>query len=145
MLTRIASALVFSLLGFGFVALIIVELRLGVAGAKFGAASLHHSPGTFSFFIAMQAFLAIFMFASATGAHVKASPLLRRAVIAALAVILILFAWTILETARDMLAAGAQMALEDRWVLGGIGVMLLVVMCTIGYQLIWLEIRDRLR
>jgi hypothetical protein len=142
---RVASSFAFGVLGLGFIALVVFEVRLGIAGAKFGAADVHTHPGTFAFLIAMQAFLAIVMFASAIGAHITESRTTRRIAIVPIAAILLLFVWTIVEISHDMLSLGATMSLSDRFMYGGLGVVLLIVMTTIGYQFIWLEIRDRLR
>ena len=132
---RIAQAL----LGIGFLALIIFELRSGIAGAKFGAVSASGHPGTFAFFIAIQAFLAAVFLSGSMGISLKR--VARRALI----VIGILFAWTILEVTRDMLKLGAGMSPEELLVYGVLGLVVIAVMITLGYQFIWLEIRDRSR
>ncbi|MEO6540325.1 MAG: hypothetical protein ABIN74_05015 [Ferruginibacter sp.] len=53
------TTLIFLLIAAGFFFLIRFEIRYGIAGGKFGGVEVINMPGTFWFFIALQAFLGL--------------------------------------------------------------------------------------
>jgi polyferredoxin len=59
------SFIIFLLIATGFFFLIRFEIHYGVAGGKFGGAEINKMPGTFWFFIGMQAFLGLFLLVTA--------------------------------------------------------------------------------
>jgi|GEM_PF-6660331 len=131
-------------LGAGFGALAAWSVATGLAGAKYGAASRADSPALFWFLVAGQLFIgAGFVF---TGLKVWLPGLhSRRPAVAGLAVLLALGVGMGLERAAAFASIVlAAESLGEALTYAALGLIMLGVIGAVLYQLLWLELKERL-
>lgn len=145
MIKRVAGAAGFLALAAGFAALTVWSLRSGQAAGKFGIAARAGSPGTYWFILTVYALMSLGFAARAAKAFAPSLPL-RPLAIPALAVLLLMGIWMGVERAGAL--AGVVMGVADptqRLIYGGLALLLLGVVGSVLYQLVWLDLRDRWR
>ncbi len=127
----------------GFLALAFWSLRHGIAAGKLGAAERAASPGTYWFIIGLQLVVgAAFL---ARGARIFEPRIrLNWVIIPGFGLVLILGAWMAVERAGDLLSI-IRSAPDpgEKAVYALLALALLASLGAVFYQLIWLEIKDR--
>ncbi|HZS36736.1 MAG TPA: hypothetical protein VFF06_07920 [Polyangia bacterium] len=129
------GALAAALLGLAFLAFAGFCVATGVSGGSFGAATRAEHPGAFWFFIAAQVAMGIGFLSAAIRP-------LRRARRWLLAVVLALGVWMAIDLGGALYASVMAIATPDRWAMLGLAALMIVVLIVLGYQLLWLEIKE---
>jgi hypothetical protein len=128
----------------GFFTVVLWGLQSGVAAGKYGAATRVETPGLYWFFIAGLVAMALIFLAAGIKAVIPAFPS-RWLVIPALGLLLPLGLWGIGELTGIFwkMIVGVP-DLSGRLIYAGLAIMLLGVVATLLYTLIWPEVRGLL-
>jgi hypothetical protein len=125
----------------GFCALIVWSLQNGVAAGKYGAATRSETPGLYWFVIVGLATMALVFIANGIKAMAPAFRI-RLIVIPGFALLLPFAVWAMIELAGAFWKAILGVPeLGGRVLYAGLAVMLLGVIGTLLYTLIWPEVR----